>query len=86
MEESVRLLAPVTLFLGKEPPAYIWHEMGWHQICAKEEVLFSRHGTELCFIHRLAVTYSLCGDLHGKCVVVVIDFMVALRYILSSSF
>jgi hypothetical protein len=54
--------------------------------CAEEKGLFPMYGMELRFIQRLAVTYSLCSDLHGKCVAVVVDFMAARRFILSSSF
>jgi hypothetical protein len=80
-----QLLAPVALVSGKEPPAFICHETRVAP-SAEENSLFPIYGMELCFIQRLAVTYSLCSDLHGKCLAVVVDFMAALRSILSSTF
>jgi hypothetical protein len=79
------LLAPVALVSGKEPPAFIWHETRVAS-SAEENGFFSIYGMELCFIQRLAITYSLCSDLHGKFVAVVVDFVAARRFILSSTF
>jgi hypothetical protein len=79
-----QLFTPAALVSGKEPPALIWHETRVES-SAEENGLFPIYGMELCFIQRLAVTYSLCSDLHGKRVAVVVDFVAALRFILSST-
>lgn len=84
MDGSVQLQAPVALLSGKSRQHLLDTRLGWHQICAEENDLMS--GAELCFIHLLAVTYSLCSDLHVKCVAVVVHFMAALLFISSSYF